>query len=106
MSLASERYAIELELTAKSSTRYRQILASYQVSSHYDRVLYVVGCPQIAIKIRRFLGDQIAVSATLPATVGRFTFKMLEDYFCEPKCTETLEKFTNNKYSGEKLDEK
>lgn len=105
MSLASEHYAVELELTAKSSTRYRQILASYQVSSNFDRVLYVVGNTHIAVKIARILRDHI--TATSPfGNFGRISLEPLKEYFSEPNYTGTLEKITNNKKFGEKLNEK
>ena len=34
--------ALELELTAKSEMRYREIILSYRTSSEFDSVLYVV----------------------------------------------------------------
>lgn len=36
------KWALELELTAKSETRYRDIVLSYRTSSDFEKVLYVV----------------------------------------------------------------
>ena len=43
--------AIELELTSKSETRYRQIIVSYRLSPYYREVLYYVGNQSIKNKI-------------------------------------------------------
>lgn len=76
----SARWAVELELTAKSSTRYRQILASYQLSGDYDRILYVVGSSSIATKIRRILGDDHAPQSSPFGQLERFTFYPVTEF--------------------------
>ena len=39
---SNKKVALELELTAKSEVRYREIILSYRTSSEFDSVLYVV----------------------------------------------------------------
>lgn len=41
-SRTNKKMALELELTAKSEMRYREIILSYRTSSEFDSVLYVV----------------------------------------------------------------
>ncbi len=62
-----ERWAVELELTAKSERRYREIVLRYRLSRAFDRVLYVVGHSEIVPKLTRVLDKQPGeLSATLP----------------------------------------
>jgi len=65
--------AVELELTAKSSMRYREILASYRVSAQFHKVIYVVSEPSIARKIRGLLGSNPTTSNSL-GEVEKFSF--------------------------------
>lgn len=48
---AKKKVALELELTAKSEMRYREIILSYRTSSEFDSVLYVVKDESIQKKI-------------------------------------------------------
>lgn len=80
VTVAGTRWAVELELTVKSSARYRQILASYQVQNDYKRVLYVVGSAATAVKIRRLLGEHLAPEASAFGSLGVFTFRSLEEF--------------------------
>jgi hypothetical protein len=47
----NKKMALELELTAKSEMRYREIILDYRTSSEYDSVLYVVKDESIQRKI-------------------------------------------------------
>ncbi len=63
--------ALELELTAKSEKRYRELILKYQLSKDFDQVLYVTGHRQIESKIRSVLGPSEAM--------GRFRFRQISD---------------------------
>ncbi len=52
----SKPVALELELTAKSEKRYRELILKYRLSKDFDHVLYVTGNSQIESKIRTILG--------------------------------------------------
>ncbi|MFY7994151.1 MAG: hypothetical protein ACOVP4_12715 [Bacteriovoracaceae bacterium] len=47
----NKKMALELELTAKSERRYREIILDYRTSSEYDSVLYVVKDESIQKKV-------------------------------------------------------
>jgi hypothetical protein len=47
----NKKMALELELTAKSERRYREIILDYRTSSEFDSVLYVVKDESIQRKI-------------------------------------------------------
>lgn len=47
----NKKIALELELTAKSEMRYREIILSYRTSNEFDEVLYVVKDESIQKKI-------------------------------------------------------
>lgn len=68
-----EQWAVELELTAKSSRRYRHILLDY-LTSDYDKVLYVVGSPAIQLKLQRILNEYKNSSQC------RFKFTLLDEF--------------------------
>jgi len=98
----SQRWAVELELTAKSSTRYRQILASYQVSSDYDRILYVVGSSSIAAKIRCILGENLVPTSSPFGRLGRFTFCPVTEFdSCHASTSLKDQKLKTNIFWGE-----
>ena len=44
--------AIELEYTAKSDKRYRQIITQYRINSQYTKIIYVCSSHAIAAKIK------------------------------------------------------
>ncbi len=50
-----ERWAVELELTAKSEKRYREIVLRYRLQSAFARVLYVTSSREIVQKLTRVL---------------------------------------------------
>ncbi len=49
--VTKKKVALELELTAKSEMRYREIILSYRTSAEFDSVLYVVKDESIQKKI-------------------------------------------------------
>ena len=63
--------ALELELTAKSEKRYRELIFKYRLARDFDHVLYVTSHPQIEAKIRSIVGTGEMNS--------RFRFLKLED---------------------------
>jgi hypothetical protein len=50
-----ERWAVELELNAKSEKRYREIVLRYRLQSAFARVLYVTGSREVVQKLARVL---------------------------------------------------
>mgnify|MGYP007071031023 CR=1 FL=1 len=50
-----ERWAVELECTAKSERRYREIVLRYRLQSAFDRVLYVTDRDEVVQKLTRIL---------------------------------------------------
>ncbi len=50
-----ERWAVELECTAKSEKRYREIVLRYRLQSVFDRVLYVTDRDEVVQKLARIL---------------------------------------------------
>jgi hypothetical protein len=69
--VGADKLAIELELTAKSGKRYREIILQYQMSKTFKRVLYVVGGDEIAAKIAHQITQQrrlLAFPYPLPAS--------------------------------------
>ncbi len=97
--LDGKNWAIELELTAKSSNRYRRLMLDY-LTSDYKKIFYIVGSAAIATKLRRILAEY----STTSEGMGRFEFKTLDDFLnCEAIC---LEEQNTNKETGKKLNEK
>lgn len=79
-----ERWAVELELSAKSSRRYREIVTSYRLSKDYDKVLYVVARWPIAEAIQsQILGLDVTRSRVAQPT-GRFYFAGLRELLASP----------------------
>ena len=50
-----ERWAVELECTAKSEKRYRETVLRYRLQSAFDRVLYVTDREDVVHKLARVL---------------------------------------------------
>ena len=65
-----DRIALELELTAKSEKRYRELILKYRLSKEFSKVIYVTSHNQIESKIKTILGPSIAS--------GRFEFVNLK----------------------------
>jgi hypothetical protein len=50
---------VELELTAKSEKRYREIVLRYRLASAYARVLYVTNSREVVQKLARVLDETL-----------------------------------------------
>lgn len=50
-SLTQEKIAIELELTTKSTHRYKEIFRNYKLSSRYQKVIYFTLSPAMTLKM-------------------------------------------------------
>jgi DNA-binding Lrp family transcriptional regulator len=72
-----EQMAIELELSAKSERRYREIILSYRLNPRYSHVLYVTAQKAIAEKIRNQISHAPVPGMGTPET-GKFYFVELE----------------------------
>lgn len=72
--------AIELELTAKSEKRYRQILTEYRIAQEFERILYITSHVSIEEKIRSLLTHKKVDGFARPST-GKFYFSSLPDFF-------------------------
>ena len=85
--LGSDRIAVELELTAKSEKRYREIVWQYLLSPIFTKIVYVA-----SDRIRDKISEQIAGRKTLPGlprpTTGKFYFVELSALLNYP--TQTL----------------
>ncbi|MCO5143653.1 MAG: hypothetical protein M9962_11235 [Oligoflexia bacterium] len=56
MANGGERWAIELELTAKTEKRYREIILRYRLERNISRVLYIIEAPRVYHKLAKVLG--------------------------------------------------
>lgn len=74
----NEKMAIELELTAKSDIRYRQLLMQYRLSTEFEKVLYITSNLAIQRKIKSVLGIK-NVQGVGEINSSKFTFINLED---------------------------
>jgi hypothetical protein len=95
--LDGKNWAIELELTAKSSTRYRKLMLEY-LTSDFDKIIYVLGTTTIETKLARILSEFSSVSESS----GRFEFKLLDEFLCdhsklEEQKTNIIKEKTNEK---------
>jgi DNA-binding Lrp family transcriptional regulator len=77
---AIARAALELELTAKSEKRYRELVLKYRLQKEFSRVIYITSHQQIAAKIKAVIGPGIASE--------RFEFLALSDVLLNPPVTE------------------
>jgi hypothetical protein len=78
--VTGSKMALELELTAKSEMRYRDIILSYRTSSEFETVLYVVKDKSI----HRKLGGLITGFNSrfeLSDDTDKFKFLTLDDLF-------------------------
>ncbi len=63
-----ERWAVELELTAKTERRYREIVLRYRLDRAFTRVLYVLETPRVENKLARVLGTKPGRLSPNPST--------------------------------------
>lgn len=76
--------AIELELTAKSEKRYREIILQYRLNSQFQRVLYITAGKTISDKIKRHITNQKVIPGLLKPATGKFYFVSLSDILSDP----------------------
>jgi hypothetical protein len=72
------KWAIELELTLKAESRYREIVLKYRMAKDIDNVIYVTGHPVIREKITKVLSAHPSFVGGVPDT-GKFFFINLND---------------------------
>ncbi|MGZ6310407.1 MAG: replication-relaxation family protein [Bdellovibrionota bacterium] len=80
---APGKIAVELELTAKSERRYREIILGYRLSQDYPLVLYVTGKDPIREKIEATL-DQKRIPGLPKGSTGKFYFADLNSLIADP----------------------
>ncbi|MBL7554740.1 MAG: replication-relaxation family protein [Bdellovibrionaceae bacterium] len=69
--LGTKPVALELELTAKSEKRYRELILKYRLSKEFDSILYVTESDVIQTKIQNLVGPI--------SSQNYFKFTSLED---------------------------
>lgn len=78
------QWAIELELTAKSNQRYREIISNYSTNQEFEKVLYIVKDEAIYKKIGGIIsgyGKQFQIGDY----TGKFQFLYLKEFLAEQK---------------------
>lgn len=65
--------ALELELTAKSERRYREIVLKYRLAKDFESVVYITNSPAIQTKIQNILGGS--------GMTSKFKFMSLDEVF-------------------------
>ncbi len=71
--------AIELELTAKSDRRYRELVLKYRLSRVFGEVIYIVARTSLAEKILTQIRGRRASQISLPHKEGKFHFTDLKN---------------------------
>jgi hypothetical protein len=74
-----KKMAVELELTVKSETRYRQIIMSYRLSRHYEKVLYITGNQSISDRLTYLITGFRRNDNLPPMPTGAFRITNLEE---------------------------
>lgn len=77
---AEAPWAVELELTAKSEKRYREIVLRYQLTRAFAKVLYVLREERVRRKLERVLGHAL-IPLGAESTEDRFLFISLKELF-------------------------
>lgn len=78
----NKKVAIEVELTAKSNLRYREIVSNYRTSSKYDEVLYIVKDKAIQKKISDIITENLG-NYFNEGDTDKFGFITLKEFFSE-----------------------
>jgi len=76
--------AIELELTVKSKSRYRQIILNYRLSTAFKKIIYVAGSDTIKERIRSQITQLKRLPGQAPPSTERFYFVTLSDFLRAP----------------------
>jgi DNA-binding Lrp family transcriptional regulator len=80
------RTAIELELSDKSESRYREIVLRYRIAKEYDRVLYFTGRPFIRELMTKVILNRVTHKEETPET-GKFFFADAFQFLKDPAAT-------------------
>ncbi len=80
-----ESWAVELELTAKSEKRYREIVLRYRLQSVFDRVLYVTDREEVVQKLARAL-DRMPEQLGSNPPAEKFLLLSLKELLSAQKC--------------------
>lgn len=86
----NKKWAIELELTAKSNQRYREIILNYSTNQEFEKVLYIVKDEAIFKKIGGIIsgyGKQFEIDDD----TGKFQFLYLKEFLREQKREASIE---------------
>lgn len=76
-------WAVELELSAKSEKRYRQILTAYRVNPKAEKILYITAAKAIDDKLAGILAYKPRPELPRPET-GKFYFADLKTFLRSP----------------------
>ena len=76
--------AIELELTAKSEKRYREIITNNRPSSRYKKVLFIFQTDRIKEKIVRVISGYSLKNQIQEPLTGKFSFQKLTEFIPQP----------------------
>jgi hypothetical protein len=82
--LGGERVALELELTAKSDRRYREIVLQYLLSPIFKKIVYVVASDRIKEKVSYQITQRRALPGLPTPSTGKFYFVGLQDLLKSP----------------------
>jgi hypothetical protein len=80
----NEQMAIELELTAKSEKRYREIISNYRLLRRYSKVLILYGDETIWSKIRSTLPVDRSETANGKTIFSKFELRNLKSLLPDP----------------------
>jgi hypothetical protein len=71
--------AIELELSVKSSKRYREIITNYRLSSRWKRVLFITGNDPLESKLRSIIVGANSHPGSIHGPLGKFHFRQISE---------------------------
>jgi hypothetical protein len=80
----SEQPGEELELTAKSERRYREIILQYRLHPLFPKVLYIVSGAAIQEKIAYEITNQKRIPGLPVPSTGKFYFVTLSALLVDP----------------------
>ncbi len=75
-----QKVAIELELTAKSEKRYKDIVMQYRMQPEFEKVIYIVQRPGIAEKILEQVEGHRLVPGLFVRKPSKFSFLFLDQF--------------------------
>jgi hypothetical protein len=82
--------AVELELTTKSSRRYREILLHYRLSSKFTKILYISNDKSTFRKMQKELLGYTPRGADFVRKIDPFTFLLTSELECSATRKEIL----------------